>query len=119
MEQNYSVGILQTVPKGVWKGQPHCPAAAIYQQYLRTHVCRRAPFLAARDAHFWGHNAIIRIKPFMEHCDLPRLSGKPPLGGEILSHDFVEAALMRRAGWAVWLAYNWRAATKKCADPAR
>jgi membrane glycosyltransferase len=40
----------------------------------------------------------------MEYCALPRLSGKPPLGGEILSHDFVEAAMMRRAGWGVWLA---------------
>ena len=45
------------------------------------------------DGQYWGHNAIIRIAPFMEHCGLPRLPGKPPLGGEILSHDFVEAAL--------------------------
>jgi membrane glycosyltransferase len=42
----------------------------------------------------------------MQHCSLPHLSGKPPLGGNILSHDFVEAALMRRAGWEVWLAYD-------------
>ena len=42
----------------------------------------------------------------MEHCALPKLPGKPPLGGEILSHDFVEAALMGRAGWTLWLAYD-------------
>ena len=42
----------------------------------------------------------------MEHCALPRLPGQPPLGGEILSHDFVEAALHGRAGWTVWLAYD-------------
>jgi membrane glycosyltransferase len=58
------------------------------------------------DAQFWGHNAIIRVKPFMKHCALTRLPGKPPLGGDIMSHDFVESALMRRAGYSVWLAYD-------------
>ena len=60
--------------------------------------------LAGEDSNYWGHNAIIRVKPFMEHCGLPLLPGRPPLGGEILSHDFVEAALLRRAGWEVRLA---------------
>jgi membrane glycosyltransferase len=58
------------------------------------------------ESHYWGHNAIIRVAPFMRHCALGRLPGRGPLSGEILSHDFVEAALMRRAGWAVWLAYD-------------
>ena len=56
------------------------------------------------DGNYWGHNAIIRIRPFTENCGLPILSGRPPLGGEIMSHDFVEAALLRRAGWEVWMA---------------
>jgi membrane glycosyltransferase len=55
------------------------------------------------DGNYWGHNAILRLKPFADFCDLPRLPGAPPLGGEILSHDFVEAAFMRRAGYQVWL----------------
>ena len=50
---------------------------------------------------FWGHNALVRIAPFLEHCDLPILPGKPPLGGHVLSHDQVEATLMRRAGYEV------------------
>ncbi len=50
---------------------------------------------------FWGHNALIRIAPFRAHCDLPLLPGEPPLGGQILSHDQVEAVLMRRAGYEV------------------
>lgn len=50
---------------------------------------------------YWGHNALLRIRPFRDHCDLPRLSGRSPLGGWILSHDQVEAALMRRGGYAV------------------
>ena len=58
------------------------------------------------ESNYWGHNAIIRIRPFLDHCGLPKLSGREPFGGEILSHDFVEAALLRRAGWEVWLAYD-------------
>jgi membrane glycosyltransferase len=50
---------------------------------------------------FWGHNALVRIKPFAEECHLPMLPGKPPLGGHVLSHDQVEATLMRRAGYEV------------------
>src|ERR1700761_1673559 len=56
------------------------------------------------EGNYWGHNAILRLKQFAEFCDLPKLPGKTPLGGEILSHDFVEAAFMRRAGYQVWLA---------------
>ncbi|MCW5771932.1 MAG: glucans biosynthesis glucosyltransferase MdoH [Rhodospirillaceae bacterium] len=55
------------------------------------------------EGNYWGHNAIIRVRPFIEHCGLPELPGKPPFGGHIMSHDFVEAALLVRAGWSVWL----------------
>ncbi len=51
---------------------------------------------------YWGHNAILRVAAFAAHCGLPVLPGRPPLGGEILSHDTVEAALLLRAGWDVW-----------------
>ncbi|KKW69206.1 hypothetical protein AAV94_01470 [Lampropedia cohaerens] len=54
--------------------------------------------------NYWGHNAIIRRQAFMEAAGLPHLPGKPPFGGAILSHDFVEAALMRRAGWQILIA---------------
>ncbi len=50
---------------------------------------------------FWGHNAVIRTAAFRDHCDLPILPGKPPLGGHILSHDQVEAVLIRAAGYEV------------------
>ena len=55
------------------------------------------------DGNFWGHNAIIRTRAFAESCGLPVLPGRKPFGGHILSHDFVEAALLRRAGWQVWM----------------
>jgi len=106
MEQNPDVGILQTAPVAVGRDT----LIARVQQFAN-HVY--GPMFAAGlsywqlgDAQYWGHNAIIRIDPFMQHCALPQLPGKPPLGGHILSHDFVEAALMRRAGWEVWLAYD-------------
>jgi membrane glycosyltransferase len=61
-------------------------------------------YMQGGEGNYYGHNAILRIAPFREHCQLPVLPGKAPLGGHILSHDFVEAALMRRAGFKVYLA---------------
>ncbi len=52
-------------------------------------------------SNFWGHNAIIRTRAFAESCGLPLLPGEAPFGGHVLSHDFIEAALLRRAGWGV------------------
>jgi membrane glycosyltransferase len=50
---------------------------------------------------YWGHNAILRIAPFVQHCDLPRLADGSLVGGHVMSHDQVEAVLMRRAGFEV------------------
>jgi len=67
--------------------------------------CGFAWFLG-NDALYWGHNAIIRIKPFAEHAQLPIYPGKPPLGGRVLSQDVHEACLLGRAGWDVELDLN-------------
>ena len=104
MERNPHVGIVQAPPLPV-NGRTlfsrlHQFAAAAYNSIFITGL----NFWQGGAANYWGHNAIIRIAPFVEHCRLPKLSGKEPLGGSILSHDFVEAALMRRAGWKVYLA---------------
>jgi membrane glycosyltransferase len=56
---------------------------------------------AGNEGNYWGHNALIRVRAFAEAAGLPKLSGRPPFGGDVLSHDFVEAAWLRRAGWAV------------------
>jgi membrane glycosyltransferase len=61
-------------------------------------------WLQGSQGNYWGHNAILRVRAFMAHGGLPKLPGKPPFGGEIMSHDFVEAALLLRAGWQVWMA---------------
>jgi membrane glycosyltransferase len=55
------------------------------------------------DGNFWGHNAIIRTAAFAAHCGLPIMPGRKPFGGHIMSHDFVEAAMLRRAGWQIWM----------------
>lgn len=60
--------------------------------------------LQGTDGNYWGHNAIIRVRPFMQNCGLPKLPGRAPLGGEILSHDFVEAAMLRKADWDILMA---------------
>ena len=56
-----------------------------------------------QEALYWGHNAIIRIQPFVAHAQLPIFPGKPPLGGRVLSQDVHEASLLGRAGWDVEL----------------
>lgn len=61
-------------------------------------------WLQGGDGNYWGHNAIIRVRAFQQHGGLPKLPGRPPFGGEIMSHDFVEAAFLQRAGWEVWMA---------------
>jgi membrane glycosyltransferase len=104
MEKNPAVGIIQTAPRIV-NGQT---LYARMQQFANR--VYSPLFLAGlnywqqHDGNYWGHNAIIRVQPFIEHCCLPDLPGREPFGGRILSHDFVEAALMRRAGWQVWIA---------------
>ena len=61
---------------------------------------------SGKTGNYWGHNAIIRVAAFRACAELPRLSGSAPVGGAILSHDFVEAAWIRRAGWSVELCPN-------------
>jgi len=74
------------------------------------------------DGNYWGHNAIIRIRAFAASAGLPVLPGRRPFGGEIRSHDFVEAALMRRAGWSVRmlpaLTHSWEECPPTLLDAA-
>ncbi len=106
MEAHPEVGILQTPPKAI-KSRSLIARVQQFANHLYGPIFASGlHYWQLGDAQYWGHNAIIRIEPFMRHCQLPSLPGKSPLGGEILSHDFVESALMRRAGYGVWLAYE-------------
>jgi membrane glycosyltransferase len=101
MEANPRLGILQTLVTGL----PATSAFARIFQFgmrhgMRTHTTGIA-WWQGSSGPYWGHNALIRIAPFVAHCDLPVLPGSSPLSGHILSHDQVEAATMRAAGWEV------------------
>lgn len=96
-----SLGLIQTVPRllpgeTVWQRMQSF-AAEVYG----TTLGRGFALWAGRDANFLGHNALARTRAFAACAGLPHLTGRRPMGGAILSHDFVEAALLRRAGWGV------------------
>jgi len=106
MESNPRVALIQTAP-GLVNGESLFGRMQQFANRLYGPVFMEGlAFWQQNGGNFWGHNAIIRLRPFMEHCDLPELPGRKPFGGHILSHDFVEAGLLRRAGWEVWLAHD-------------
>jgi len=96
-----NLGLLQTVPR-LAGGETLFArlqqfAAAVYGPI----VGRGIAAWQGDDGNYWGHNAIVRVRAFAAAAGLPTLPGKKPFGGPIMSHDFVEAALLRRAGWSV------------------
>jgi membrane glycosyltransferase len=101
MQAHPRIGILQSLVVGM----PSESAFARIFQFGMRHGMRSytmgQAWWVGDCGPFWGHNALVRIKPFVEDCHLPLLPGKPPLGGHVLSHDQVEATLMRRAGYEV------------------
>lgn len=108
MERHPGVGIIQAPP---WPVERRTLFGRLWQFSAHAYssvFISGLNFWQGGEGNYWGHNAIIRIKPFVEHCHLPKLSGREPLGGSILSHDFIEAAYMRRAGWRVYLAAEMR-----------
>jgi len=106
MEANPHVGIVQTAPRIVRGVSLYARIQSFANRLYSPLFLAGLNYWQQHDGNYWGHNAIIRVQPFMDHCALPDLPGSEPFGGRILSHDFVEAALMRRAGWAVWLAHD-------------
>ncbi|MGD1030276.1 MAG: glucans biosynthesis glucosyltransferase MdoH, partial [Opitutaceae bacterium] len=106
MENNPQVGIIQTAPRLVYGETLYARLQSFANRLYSPLFLAGINYWQQHEGNYWGHNAIIRVQPFMEHCALPALPGSEPFGGRILSHDFVEAALMRRAGWGVWLAHD-------------
>jgi membrane glycosyltransferase len=107
MEADPQAGLVQTLPVLV-RGQTLF--ARLQQFASRIYgplIARGITTWHGGEGNYWGHNAIIRIRAFAEAAGLPSLRGRKPFGGHILSHDFVEAALLRRAGWAVRMMPDW------------
>ncbi len=101
MERHADVGLIQTLP--IITG-----ATTLFARMQQFAGRVYGPLIAhgiawwhGAEGNYWGHNALIRTRAFAECAGLPELHGRKPFGGPIMSHDFVEAALMRRGGWAV------------------
>ena len=103
MEANPKAGIIQTATQAIGHVTLHARAQQFGSRVTGRLFTLGMQFWQMGESHYWGHNAIIRIKPFMQHCALAHIKGSGGMSGSIMSHDFVEAALMRRAGFHVWL----------------
>ncbi len=103
MEANPRAGIIQTATQAIGHVTLHARAQQFASRVTGRLFTLGMQFWQMGESHYWGHNAIIRMAPFMQHCALARIKGAGGMAGSILSHDFVEAALMRRAGYHVWL----------------
>jgi membrane glycosyltransferase len=103
MEAHPRAGIVQTATQAIGHATLHARAQQFASRVTGRLFTLGMQFWQLGESHYWGHNAIIRVEPFMQHCALAPIKGTGGMSGGILSHDFVEAALMRRAGYHVWL----------------
>lgn len=103
MDANPNAGMIQTIPNPVGRESLFARIQQFAARLYTAPLVEGQLFWQQSDGNYWGHNAIVRIAPFMAYCDLPVLPGAEPFGGEILCHDVVEAGLMRAAGWDVWV----------------
>jgi membrane glycosyltransferase len=103
MEAHPRAGIIQTSTQAVGHATLHARAQQFASRVTGRLFTLGMQYWQLGESHYWGHNAIIRIEPFMRHCALAPIEGQGGMSGPIMSHDFVEAALMRRAGYQVWL----------------
>jgi membrane glycosyltransferase len=100
MDRHPGVGMLQTIPTVIG-------GETLFARWQQFAARLYGPIFSAgllwwsgSEASFWGHNAILRVAAFAESCGLPKLSGPEPFGGHVMSHDMLEAAMLRRRGWA-------------------
>ncbi|MDZ7905822.1 MAG: glucans biosynthesis glucosyltransferase MdoH [Cypionkella sp.] len=101
LAQEPGLGLIQSVPRvlpghTLWQGLQSFAA-----QVYGVNMGRGFALWTGVTGNFLGHNALVRTRAFAASAGLPHLPGKAPRGGVILSHDFVEAAMLRRAGWGV------------------
>lgn len=114
MHADPAMGILQSAPTLVNAttlfGRLQQFASRVYGPV----VSRGLAAWSGESGNYWGHNAIIRVKAFAQFCGLPVLPGRKPFGGHVMSHDFVEAALIRRSGWKVHMATDLHGSYEEC-----
>ena len=103
MELNPTTGLIQTVPQPINQKTLFGRILQFSSGLYGPVVSWGQTFWYSNSSNYWGHNAIVRTSAFTDSCGLPNLPGEPPFGGEILSHDFVEASLLKRAGWDLFM----------------
>ncbi len=104
LERNPGVGLIQTAPRLINQKTLFARCEQFAARLYGPAAAAGMAWWSGSEANYWGHNAILRTRAFAEAAGLPHLKGRAPFGGLIMSHDFVEAALLRRAGWAVHMA---------------
>ena len=104
MERNRRLGLIQTLPTLINLSSLFARAQQFASRMYGPILARGVAWWSGPQGNYWGHNAILRTQAFADQAGLPHLPGRKPFGGHILSHDFVEAALLRRAGWEVRMA---------------
>lgn len=114
MERNPRVGLIQTVPLLLNGETLFARAQQFAGRVYGPLIARGISWWHGAESNYWGHNAIIRVRAFAESAGLPQLRGRKPFGGHIMSHDFVEAGLLRRAGWGVHLVTSLRGSYEEC-----
>lgn len=122
MEANPSAGLIQTLPVIVGGRTLFARLQQFAGRLYGPLIAQGLASWSGPESNYWGHNAIIRTRAFAEGAGLPELKGPKPFGGHILSHDFIEAALMRRRGWGMhmvpWLEGSYEEGPPTLADLA-
>lgn len=103
MDLEPRLGLLQSLPKIIRARSFFGRTVQFAAAYFSPNFARGIQTMQGEEGPFWGHNAVVRTRAFAQSCGLPALSGKPPFGGHVLSHDYVEAALLARHNWIVRL----------------
>ncbi|PZQ95892.1 MAG: glucans biosynthesis glucosyltransferase MdoH [Cereibacter sphaeroides] len=103
MEADPKLGLLQSLPRVINARSRFGRTMQFSASFYSPIFARGLAMMQGRTGPFWGHNAMVRVRAFAASCGLPELAGSPPFGGHIMSHDYVEAALLARAGWTVRL----------------
>ena len=114
MEENYHAGIIQASPQMINSTSLFARMQQFSGKVAGPVVGAGLAYWQVGNSNYWGHNAIIRTRAFIDCCGLPKLKGKGPFGGFILSHDFVEAALIARGGWSAWLLPELKGSYEEC-----
>ena len=114
MDADTKLGILQTLPRLIGGETLYARLQQFANAIYGPVFARGLSAWQGDDGNYWGHNAIIRVRAFAESAGLPTMGGPRPFGGEIRSHDFVEAALIRRAGWTVRMITDLPGSWEEC-----